>query len=203
MTGNGARTWQPPKQVIKKRCWSWRPTSPAALAQAGADRAQVEYLRSEVARAQSRLESAQLRSPIAGIVVTPDLQNAAGEHLDAGAPFAQVLDLSSAVVRHRRSAARRRPAASRVNLRRSSWTAIRSAPGTRRSPSSAQKHSRAMANAPSPPAFRCPTPRHASRRNDRPRQNLHRLSTRRVCAAAPTRALDMANFVELDWLVTA
>ncbi len=66
--------------------------------QAGADRAQAEYLRSEAARARSRLESAQLRSPIAGIVVTPALQNAAGEHLDAGAPFAQVLDLSSAVV---------------------------------------------------------------------------------------------------------
>jgi RND family efflux transporter MFP subunit len=66
--------------------------------QAGADRAQVEYLRSEATRARSRLESAQLRSPIAGIVVTPALQNAAGEHLAAGAPFAQVLDLSSAVV---------------------------------------------------------------------------------------------------------
>jgi multidrug efflux pump subunit AcrA (membrane-fusion protein) len=39
-----------------------------------------------------------LRSPIAGIVVTPRLQNAAGEHLEAGATFAQVLDLSSAVV---------------------------------------------------------------------------------------------------------
>ncbi|HZC44271.1 MAG TPA: GAF domain-containing protein [Acidobacteriaceae bacterium] len=66
--------------------------------QAGADRAQVEYLRSEAARARARLESAQLRSPITGIVVTPAVQNAAGEHLDAGAPFAQVLDLSSAVV---------------------------------------------------------------------------------------------------------
>ena len=53
--------------------------------QAGADRAQVEYLRSEAARARSRLDSAQLRSPITGIVVTPTLQNAAGEHLDAGA----------------------------------------------------------------------------------------------------------------------
>ena len=67
-------------------------------AQAGADRAQAEYLRSEAARARSHLDSAQLRSPIAGIVVTPRLQNAAGEHLDAGAPFAQVLDLTSAVV---------------------------------------------------------------------------------------------------------
>ncbi len=68
------------------------------VAAAGADRAQMEYLRSEAARARARLESAQLRSPIAGIVVTPALQNAAGEHLDAGAAFAQVLDLSSAVI---------------------------------------------------------------------------------------------------------
>ena len=67
-------------------------------AQAGADRAQTEYLRSEVARARSRLDSAQLRSPIAGIVVTPNLQNAAGKHLDSGAAFAQVLDLNSAII---------------------------------------------------------------------------------------------------------
>jgi GAF domain-containing protein len=66
--------------------------------QAGADRAQTEYLRSEVARARARLESTQLKSPIAGVVITPALQNVAGGHLDAGAPFAQVLDLSSAVV---------------------------------------------------------------------------------------------------------
>jgi transcriptional regulator with GAF, ATPase, and Fis domain/multidrug resistance efflux pump len=65
---------------------------------AGADRAQLEYLRSEVGRNRARLDSAQLRSPIAGIVVTPSLQNAAGEHLDAGAPFAQILDLSTAIV---------------------------------------------------------------------------------------------------------
>ena len=67
-------------------------------AQAGADRAQAEFLRSEVARARSRLESAKLRSPIAGVVVTPNLQNVAGQHLDAGALFAQVLDLSTAVI---------------------------------------------------------------------------------------------------------
>jgi multidrug efflux pump subunit AcrA (membrane-fusion protein) len=66
--------------------------------QSGADRAQVEYLRSEADRAQSRLDSAQLRSPIAGIVVTPNLRNAAGKHLLAGDTFAQVLDLSQAVL---------------------------------------------------------------------------------------------------------
>jgi len=66
--------------------------------QAGADRAQVEFLRSEVARARTRVESAQLRSPISGVVITPNLQNSAGKHLDAGTQFAQVLDLSSAVL---------------------------------------------------------------------------------------------------------
>ncbi len=67
-------------------------------AQAGADRAQAEYLRAEADRARTRIDTAQFKSPITGIVMTPSLQNAAGEHLDAGATFAQVLDLSSAVV---------------------------------------------------------------------------------------------------------
>jgi len=65
---------------------------------AGQDRAQADYLQAELNHAQLRLSNADLKSPIDGIVITPDLQNAAGEHLDAGAPFAQVLDLSSAVV---------------------------------------------------------------------------------------------------------
>ena len=65
---------------------------------AGQDRAQADYLQAELNHAQLRLSNAELRSPIDGIVITPDLQNAAGEHLDAGAAFAQVLDLSSAVV---------------------------------------------------------------------------------------------------------
>ena len=67
-------------------------------AQAGADRAQAEFLQSEVVRARNRLDGAQLRSPIDGVVVTPELENIAGKHLDAGTSFAQVLDLSSAVV---------------------------------------------------------------------------------------------------------
>ena len=67
-------------------------------AQAGVERAQVEFLKSEAARARGKVESAQLRSPIAGLVATPALANAAGEHLSAGDTFAQVLDLSSAIV---------------------------------------------------------------------------------------------------------
>ena len=67
-------------------------------AQSGTDRTQAEFLHAEVARARSRVENAELRSPINGVVVTPDLQNFAGKRLDAGASFAQVLDLSSAIV---------------------------------------------------------------------------------------------------------
>jgi RND family efflux transporter MFP subunit len=67
-------------------------------AQAGADRAQTEFLHAEAARARTRVENAQFRSPIDGVVVTPDLENAAGKHLDAGNSFAQVLDLSSAMI---------------------------------------------------------------------------------------------------------
>jgi len=66
--------------------------------QSGADRTQAEFMRAEVARAQARLENAQFRSPIEGVVVTPDLQNLSGKRLDAGNTFAQVLDLSSAIV---------------------------------------------------------------------------------------------------------
>jgi RND family efflux transporter MFP subunit len=94
--------------------WAWRNQLTAAQAkyeaamlamqgdlarhspQAGQDRTQADYLQSEMERTRLRIANAQLRSPIDGIVVTPDLQNAAGEHLDAGATFAQVLDLASA-----------------------------------------------------------------------------------------------------------
>jgi RND family efflux transporter MFP subunit len=66
-------------------------------AQSGEDRAQAEFLRSEAARIRAQVDGAQLRSPIEGVIATPNLENAAGEHLDSGAAFAQVLDLSSAV----------------------------------------------------------------------------------------------------------
>src|ERR1700733_2171230 len=65
-------------------------------AKAGEDRTQADYLYAEMERSRLRIANAQLRSPIDGVVMTPDLQNAVGEHLDAGATFAQVLNLASA-----------------------------------------------------------------------------------------------------------
>lgn len=70
----------------------------AGSAKAGQDRAEADYLQSQLRYAQLRLSNSELRSPIAGIVITPHLQNAAGEHLDAGAQFARVLDVSNVVV---------------------------------------------------------------------------------------------------------
>jgi RND family efflux transporter MFP subunit len=65
---------------------------------AGRDRAQAEFLRAEMDRATQRVADSQIRSPIDGIVVTPALQNVAGKHLDAGAPFAEVMDTASVYV---------------------------------------------------------------------------------------------------------
>src|SRR3984957_10247293 len=94
--------------------WSWRSQLTAAQAKyeaamlamqgdlahhsakAGEDRTQADYLHAEMERTRLRIANAQLRSPIDGIVMTPDLQNAVGEHLNAGATFAQVLNLASA-----------------------------------------------------------------------------------------------------------
>jgi multidrug efflux pump subunit AcrA (membrane-fusion protein) len=64
--------------------------------QAGEERTQADYLRAEMERTRLRIANAQLRSPIDGVVMTPDLQNAVGEHLDAGGTFAQVLNLANA-----------------------------------------------------------------------------------------------------------
>ena len=94
--------------------WSWRNQLTAAQAkyeaamlamqgdlarhsaQAGEERTQADFLRAEMERTRLRIANAQLRSPIDGVVMTPDLQNAVGEHLDAGATFARVLNLASA-----------------------------------------------------------------------------------------------------------
>ncbi len=65
---------------------------------AGRDRTQAEFLRAEMERAQQRVADSEIRSPIDGIVVTPEMQNIAGRHLDAGSPFAEVMDASSVFI---------------------------------------------------------------------------------------------------------
>ena len=66
--------------------------------QAGVQRVQADYWKSEVERAKELLDKAELRSPIDGIVATPHVEDFAGRKLEPGDSFAEVLDASQAMV---------------------------------------------------------------------------------------------------------
>ena len=67
-------------------------------AEAGIQRVQADYWKSEVSHAQEMLDRAQLRSPIDGVVATPHVDTFAGRRMQFGDTFAEVIDASSAVV---------------------------------------------------------------------------------------------------------
>ena len=66
--------------------------------EAGMLRAQADYWASEVMRAQQRLYKTVIRSPIDGVVATPQIENLAGHKLKAGESFMDVVDNSQALV---------------------------------------------------------------------------------------------------------
>jgi RND family efflux transporter MFP subunit len=66
--------------------------------EAGVQRVQVEYWRSEVERARERLDKTHLRAPISGVVSTPHIQSLTGRHLAVGDPFGEIADTSAATV---------------------------------------------------------------------------------------------------------
>jgi HlyD family secretion protein len=66
--------------------------------EAGIQRAQADYWKSEVARAQERLEKTAIRSPIDGVVATPQIENFVGHKLTAGESFVEIVDNSHSVV---------------------------------------------------------------------------------------------------------
>src|SRR4051812_10509793 len=66
--------------------------------EAGVQRVQVEYWRSEVDRARERLDKTHLRAPISGVVSTPHIQSLTGRHLAVGDPFGEIADTSAATV---------------------------------------------------------------------------------------------------------
>ena len=66
--------------------------------QAGVERVQADYWKSEVARDQTLLDKTRLRSPIDGLVATPHVENLVGRRLQYGDSFAEVVDTSRAVV---------------------------------------------------------------------------------------------------------
>jgi len=66
--------------------------------EAGAQRVQTEYWKAEVDRARELLERTQLRSPIHGIIATPQVEHMTGRRLELGDRFAEVVDASEVVV---------------------------------------------------------------------------------------------------------
>jgi len=67
-------------------------------AEAGMERVQADYWKSEVTNAQELLGRAQLRSPISGFIATPHVDTLVGRRLQFGDTFAEVVDTSSAIV---------------------------------------------------------------------------------------------------------
>lgn len=66
--------------------------------EAGTQRVQADYWKSELARDQQLLDRTHLRSPIEGVISTPHIENMVGRRLQHGDSFAEVLDTSHAVV---------------------------------------------------------------------------------------------------------
>jgi len=66
--------------------------------EAGIQRAQADYWASEVARAQERLDKTAIRSPIDGVVATPQMENLVGHKVKEGESFADIVDNSQTLV---------------------------------------------------------------------------------------------------------
>ena len=64
----------------------------------GIQRAQADYWKSEVGRAQERLDKTVIRSPIDGVVATPHIENFTGHKLKDGESFAEIVDNSQALI---------------------------------------------------------------------------------------------------------
>ena len=66
--------------------------------EAGVQRLQSDFWSSELERARERLEKTRLRSPIDGVVATPNVETMVGRHLAKGDTLAEVVNTSSAMV---------------------------------------------------------------------------------------------------------
>lgn len=66
--------------------------------EAGVQRVQADYWKSQVARDQDLLDKTLLRSPIDGSIATPHVENMVGRRLQYGDTFAEIVDMSRAVV---------------------------------------------------------------------------------------------------------
>lgn len=66
--------------------------------EAGVQQIQADFWKAEVARDQDLLDKTRLRSPIDGLVATPNVENMVGRRLQYGDSFAEVVDTSRAIV---------------------------------------------------------------------------------------------------------
>lgn len=66
--------------------------------EAGIQRVQADYWEAETTRARERLERTKLRSPIDGVVATPQVDTLAGTKLAVGETFANVINTSHATM---------------------------------------------------------------------------------------------------------
>lgn len=66
--------------------------------EAGIQRVEADYWKSEVARSQQRLDRTLLRAPINGRIATPHMEDLVGRSLDVGDTFAEIVDTSQVTV---------------------------------------------------------------------------------------------------------
>ncbi len=66
--------------------------------EAGIQRAQADYWASEVKRAEGRLAKTTIRSPIDGVIATPQIENLVGHKLKEGDSFVDIVDNSEELV---------------------------------------------------------------------------------------------------------
>src|SRR5262249_49184788 len=66
--------------------------------EAGIQRVQADYWKSEVSRAEERVASTKVTAPFDGVVSTPRFENIVGRHYDSGDVVAEVIDTTHATV---------------------------------------------------------------------------------------------------------
>jgi len=66
--------------------------------EAGVQRVQADYWMAELKRLEEQLDKTHLRTPIAGVVSTPEVENLVGRHLAPADTFAEVIDVEKSLV---------------------------------------------------------------------------------------------------------
>ena len=169
--------------------------------EAGIQRVQADYWKSEVARAKELLESTQLRAPIDGIVATPHVENFVGRRLQYGDSFAEIVDASRAVV----DVAIDDTDATLLRPNETAAIKLNGFP-TRIFRGEVSIVSPKGETARRPPRFLCPGGDSECRQSDshrhgRPREGARRVAASRLCSVAQSSVVDLFEVMVLVRLV--